>query len=392
MGWKIYGTYHGNNFQSSLRPVVYLTFNDAPSGIYAGQVIDVCKFLAKIGRRKIVLIAFISIRNFSENKLKIKAQFPDAIVLRMFPKMRNWKLNRFFLKKYIRRINPEVIIARGPFAANLALNFKEGRKICFDGRGAYVPELIEYNVVPDEKIKNEIGEIERKAIHETDFRIAVSNALVNYWKEQFQYSGAQHVVIPCTLNSNSFHAAGITDIDKSRKELDLLKQDRVIVYSGSNAGWQSLEDLSVKLTPLFRANSDMKLVLMLKIIPASFSMLKEFPGRVKQKWTNPEQVAEVLSACDYGWLVREKSVTNQVASPVKFAEYLAAGLSVIISPELGDYTDFVNANACGIVWKEGNAITDLPEIPLAEKTRFRELATNNFSKESFIDQYLDILK
>jgi hypothetical protein len=32
--------------------------------------------------------------------------------------------------------------------------------------------------------------------------------------------------------------------------------------------------------------------------------------------------------------------TNKIASPVKFAEYLTCGLNIIISNNLGVYTDF----------------------------------------------------
>jgi hypothetical protein len=296
------------------------------------------------------------------------------------------------LKKYIRKFNPEIIIARGPFATNLALNFKDDRKICFDGRGAYVPELMEYNVVPDEKIKSEIESIERRAVLESNFRIAVSNALVNYWKEQFQYKGTNHVVIPCTLNSNSIPVGLPADNSGKRNELGFKKENIIIAYSGSNAGWQTLEDLTEKLIPLFRENQLLTLLLMLKDVPAEFSLKKEFPDRVHSAWVKPEEVTAILSACDYGWMVREKSVTNKVASPVKFAEYLVAGLPVIISEELGDYPEFVLANKCGIVWNAKTNASFLPVIPYEEKLRIHKLALEHFSKENFKAAYQSILK
>lgn len=365
-----------------MKKVIYLTFNDAPSGIFSGQVIDVCRFLKKECNADVTLIAFISLRNFSENKIKIQSDFPGAIVLRMFPKMRNWKLNKFFLKKYIRKINPHTIIARGPFAANLALNFKEGRKICFDGRGAYVPELTEYNVVPDENVKKEIENVERKAILNSDFRIAVSNALVAYWKRTYQYSGNAHVVIPCTLNSAS--------IPRLQEAAEQNKEEITIAYSGSNAGWQSLNDLSEKLLPVFRENNSLKLLLLLKNVPENFALKNEFPDRVKSTWVAPEKVTGILSSCDYGWLVREKSITNEVASPVKFAEYLAAGLPVIISEGLGDYTEFVRANNCGIIWN--GAGNKFHKTSPEEKKCLHQLALDHFTKEKFKEAYLSILK
>jgi hypothetical protein len=371
-----------------LKKVVFLTFNDAPTGIFSGQVVDVCRFLEKECNADVTLISFISIRGFSENKKKIKAGFPRAIVLRMFPKMRNWKLNKIFLKRYIRKIKPSIIIARGPFATDLAFNFSaHGRKICFDGRGAYVPELKEYNVVPDARVKNEIEKLERKAVLGSDFRIAVSEALVNYWKRSFQYSGNAHVVIPCTLNSGA--VPQLNTFDKPR-ESDFHPGDIIIAYSGSDAGWQSLNDLSEKLLPAFRKNNSLQLLLLLKNVPENFALKKEFPSRVKSTWVAPEKVTEILSSCDYGWLVRERSVTNEVASPVKFAEYLAAGLSVIISEDLGDYTAFVRENNCGMTWSEEEI--SFKKTSPAEKMRLHQLALDHFTKEKFKDAYLSILR
>ena len=66
-------------------------------------------------------------------------------------------------------------------------------------------------------------------------------------------------------------------------------------------------------------------------------------------WVPHSEVFEVLAACDHGLLLREPTVTNRVAAPTKFAEYLAAGRDVLISPGLGDYTAFVEHEECGQV-------------------------------------------
>lgn len=44
-------------------------------------------------------------------------------------------------------------------------------------------------------------------------------------------------------------------------------------------------------------------------------------------------------AGDVGLLLREDSLTNRVASPVKFAEYLRCGLPVVLTPYVGDFSE-----------------------------------------------------
>jgi hypothetical protein len=374
-----------------LKKILYLTFNDAPSGIYFGQVIDVCRFWNETIKADVSLVAFISIRGFKENKLKIKKEFPNAIVLPMFPKTRNWKMNRFLLSKYIRKINPEVIVGRGPFATLLAQNFKTGRRICFDGRGAYHAEFSEYNVVPDKKVKEEIFEMERKSVMESDFRLAVSNELVNYWKKEFQYSGENHVVIPCTLNERIF-AEKISEERRltTRKKAGANAEDILLVYSGSSAEWQSFNFLDKSMHNLLDKQKNLKIILLAKQFSEPLKIQKDFPDRVKQMWVDPNEVSEILQSCDYGWLVRENSITNLVASPVKFSEYLSSGLKIIISEKLGDYSEFVRKNNCGILFSE-TTMQELNVVAPEEKTRMNTLAKQYFTKQANESNYRKLL-
>ena len=120
--------------------------------------------------------------------------------------------------------------------------------------------------------------------------------------------------------------------------------------------------------------------------------IKKFPNQISIKWFDPIDVIQVLKICDYGLLIREKSITNKVASPVKFAEYLFAGLKIIISPNVGDYSKFVIENNCGYL--ENNIKLPLSNVTLKEKKANKELALNNFSKNSVIikNEYINLME
>ncbi|MBI3511424.1 MAG: glycosyltransferase [Bacteroidetes bacterium] len=370
-----------------MKRILFFTYNDAPSGIYEGQVIDVCRFLEKELQCKVTLFALISIRDYSRNKMAITGKFHEAIVKRMFPRTRNWRWNSIALKRVISKVKPDVIIARGPFAANLALEYRGNEKICFDARGAYTAELNEYNVVPDEKVKKEISLLEKTAVRKCDSRIAVSEKLVEYWKKNFGYNDDEHAVIPCTLNNEMQK----NNSNEKKTGHGFANGNIVIAYSGSGAGWQSLRQLDEVLQKMFRNNERLCLLMMTKQIPEELQLKKEFPDRVKHIWVEHTEVNALLSSCDYGWLVREKSVTNEVASPVKFAEYLAAGLKVIISPGLGDYSAFTVENNAGILLHE-NDMKNISAVNMDEKKRMKDLAEKYFTKKNFTEQYKKILR
>ena len=89
-----------------------------------------------------------------------------------------------------------------------------------------------------------------------------------------------------------------------------------------------------------------------------------------------------MSVADYGILLREQSVTNLVASPTKFAEYLALGLPVLISENLGDYSEFVQHHNCGSIVKEALQKIQLNKQTPADKQKLVELSRKYFYKNS----------
>jgi len=367
--------------------MLYITFNDAPSGIYFSQVTDVCKYLRdELHTPDINLIAFISIRSFSSNRSQIKAAFPKAIVIPLVPKMKFWKANwctMFFLALIFRQNR---IIARGPYATWLALSMKRMglfKYVIFDARGAYYAELNEYNVIENEGVKSGIRNLETSLLIKADFRLAVSQKLVNYWEREYGYSSEAHVVIPCTLGSE-FNKK-MLDSEKRllvKSKLGFKPDDLLMVYSGSSAGWQSFHLVNDFLNNALGMNVHLKVLFLSKELPAGMDVFRDFPGRIVQKWVSPALVRELLCACDYGLIIREDSVTNEVASPVKFAEYLSCGLRILISNHIGDFTEFVRNNNCGQVI--GDVMTPIVLKPVSpgEKEELNALALKYFAKSS----------
>jgi hypothetical protein len=373
--------------------MLYISFNDAPSGIYFGQVTDTCKYLKKDLKADVKLVAFISIRGFALNRSKIRYELPGSIVIPMVPKMRFWKLNLLMLLLISIVHRGETAVARGPYATWLALSLKKAgllRRVVFDARGAYAAELNEYFVIPDKKIIREIRGLEARVLLHADFRMAVSEKLVEYWRREYGYQGINHMVIPCTLNSFFLQDLPSSErIEKLRLSHGFQSNEIVLVYSGSSAGWQSFSLVDDFLGSLMTRNLKVKLILMTNAVPGEFVKIMAFPERVILKWVKPREVPELLFACDYGLIIRAHSVTNEVAAPVKFAEYLSCGLKVLISGSIGDYSDFVRLNDCGLVIRgEDLALPiDIQEVSRAEKIKINELALTHFSKEVYKQSY-----
>lgn len=367
--------------------IFYLTYNDGYSGIYSSQVIDVVKFLNADLQRDVKLLAFVSLRNYAEEKQKIEAELADAIVLPMFPGVKRWRKNRFLLKLLCALKRPEMIIGRSVIATQLALMVKSNKvkKVVYDGRGAITEEWKEYGVIQDSDMLNEIFELEKEVVLKSDSRVAVSEKLVEHWRNVYQYKGSQHVVIPCTLNK-VFTDVVISEetVQQARTKAGLSPTDIVLVYSGSVAGWQSFSLLYTFVAPFLRQEANARILFLSDRDENIAALEKEFPGKIICRKVKAKEVPEYLLAGDYGLLIRERSITNKVASPVKFAEYLSCGLQVVISEELGDYSAFVIKNECGSIY---TALSMIAKTRLETKLRNQTLALNHFTKKRFVDDY-----
>ena len=378
--------------------MLYFTFNDYPGGIYYSQVIDVIKYLNQLRENKfpIKLVAFISIRNFWQNRKKIKEKYSHSIVIPMFPGVQNWYWNTFFVF-FIALFYPNsTVLCRGIFAFHLALPFKKlglFKKIILDARGAYKAEFEEYKVINHPKIINSISRLEKEAIYYSNFKISVSNALVDYWKKEYQYNKNDFVVIPCTL-SYSFLKTFPSEIEiqEKRRQLGFNEKDIIIVFSGSIAGWQSLHFIDKYLNKILENNAHTKLLFLGNINIQDFFITKKYLNRIYQTNVTPDAVFDYLCIADYGWLVRDQSITNSVASPVKFAEYLISGLKILISENLGDYTTFCHKNQCGFIIKDEMSNLTLNKLSYSEKLVIHQIALKNFTKENFKKEYQEIIR
>jgi hypothetical protein len=328
-------------------------------------------------------VSFISARKFSRNRKQIKAEISNAIVVPMFPGISRWKLNLVPLKVLLALLHPQIVIGRGVFATQLALMSKF-RKIVYDGRGAIAAEWREYGV-GDGRMISQISGWEKECVLKSNYRISVSEKLLEYWKTEYNYSGKDHVVIPCTL-SHSFAKVSLTPetISDSRKDLGFDADDVVFVFSGSSSGWQSFDLIRQFLKKELEANNKSRALFLSEKNEIIDAMAKEFPGRVTCKKVSPDLVPHHLIAADFGILIREKSITNKVASPVKFAEYLACGLKAIISEELGDFSEFVERYNCGSLYTR---FQPAAKVPFSDKARIRELALKHFNKKAYSASY-----
>lgn len=97
------------------------------------------------------------------------------------------------------------------------------------------------------------------------------------------------------------------------------------------------------------------------------------------------EVENFLSQMQYGFLIRDNLLLNNVASPIKLAEYLACGVNPIMSPYLVDFKNIIIENNAGIILSDSN--TESIQVLLEHKHSIQKaLITYRASFEVLISE------
>lgn len=348
----------------------YFFFNEPLNGVIKSQVIDRIKDQKENGKSASIL-AILHPRYYLNNRKRILHDIPDAIVLPSLGKLKHWKANGLWFLLLKHKLNGKKIICRGPIATNLALTLNKSTYITYDGRGAVVAEQAEYGVYNGSGIENKLFELEKNAVLRSHKQLAVSSKLVEYWRETFNYNQQDYSLTPCVVTPSQKSAN-----EELPSELDAffkLNYKRVkIVFSGGNGKWQQIEETCDLVQNLIKTNDACGLFLC-PPHPSIEALKNCFPDLVFQTTLPPSSVHSALLQCDYGIILRENNITNRVASPIKIAEYLHAGLKVILSPNIGDYSDLLIQSGYGIIVKNPYEV-QISKISAKERLNVQDFA------------------
>jgi glycosyltransferase involved in cell wall biosynthesis len=180
----------------------------------------------------------------------------------------------------------------------------------------------------------------------------VSDNLKTYLRSE---TGREDVtVIPSCFNESTFHFDAVARKD-IRGTFDLRNEDTLLCYSGGTNSWQRIEDIVSVLKGVCSSNERCK-ALFLTTNPDEVTrrlIQSQFPAGASfvRKCAHTE-VHRFLSAADIGIIMRHDIFVNNVASPVKVAEYLACGLPVILTRGIGDYSEILPAAGVGLLLNE----------------------------------------
>ncbi|MGA1823644.1 MAG: glycosyltransferase [bacterium] len=195
--------------------------------------------------------------------------------------------------------------------------------------------------------------LEINCLNKFDIIIVVSEGMRQYIHDKYRVSPNNIITLPCAVDQEICRYKPIPCME-IRKKLGL-ENRLVFVYCGIYAPWQCIQE-TIACFKLLKKLEKKAFFLILspdvEIFNSYLTGIDHSDYRVL--FVEHSLIDQYLSAADAGFLLRKYNIINQVASPLKFSEYLICGLPVIIGPKVGDFSELVMKEGIGVVLDPNN--------------------------------------
>ena len=260
-----------------------------------------------------------------------------------------------FFVYLVRRRKIEIVHCRSYIASLFGFFGKKylGTKFIFDLRGVYVEEgsLIKpktwKNGTPNFRIWKWI---EKRLLKKADEIVVVSRPFADYVSTVSPWEKIN--VIPC---SSDFLYQKSKRGGKNR--LSALGGSTIkIVYTGGVGTWYPLDGILGVFKLIKEVEENSILTILTPANPLKIAQQIGSAGFKPEDYfvttVSPEEVKSYVEEYQIGLLIRSSRnpIVNKVCFPVKFAEYMACGLPVIVNPETAAIAEIVERHKVGLVF------------------------------------------
>ena len=209
-----------------------------------------------------------------------------------------------------------------------------------------------------------LGQVWHRIISATDRRLlktgfkyfdgcfVVSPALERYEIKKYNVgNGVKFFKIPCATTTESMELDKyIENRVKYRNKYGIKDNEVVFVYSGGVSSWQCIEEaisLYKRIKELYERPTR------LMVFSHMIDSIKKIVGDDREiiiDSYSPVELEKALCAGDYAFLLRRKSIINEVAFPNKYLEYVKSGMRIITTPYVDEIANQVKEYGIGYIY------------------------------------------
>jgi len=235
--------------------------------------------------------------------------------------------------------------AHGGAIVGFVISILRGNKYIFDYRGNMILEAVDLGKMKKNSISIYLlSVLEKILLKRASSIICVSNKQENLFEKYKNVT----VVYNATETFNINH----TNITGKR----LIK----IAYVGNATSWHCIEELFILANKIEELGFEVKL----KIASGKSSVFLKYSKfynikNIEIKYLSQNNVKAFVSDCDFGYCLIKNSPSKEVCFPVKFSEYISAGIPVLINKNIGDLEEIVTNYNLGVCLKSPQNVNSI---------------------------------
>ncbi len=184
-----------------------------------------------------------------------------------------------------------------------------------------------------------------RAVRLADFIIVVSENLKTALEKISSQKINNYFVMPCCVDYERFQRQPLATLSEKYA-------DRILLgYCGGLQKWQNIHSILHIVSELRKKDARIFFLLFTNFPTESIKpeLDRLGAGHYAVYSLTGRQIPEYLPLMDAGFLIRDQRLLNQVSSPTKILEYLAAGVPVIATQYAGDIKETVKSGENGLI-------------------------------------------
>jgi len=266
-----------------------------------------------------------------------------------------------FIKEFLKLIKKENISLIHSFCTPISslgyiISCLSGKKLILDSFEPHAAAMVENGTWNAKDMRHRaLSFFEKRQVRRASKVIATATGMMDYAQKQYGYKipKTDFFVKPACVNLDQFSLLSLAEKQQIKKELGFHNKV-VAVYAGKLGGIYHDKEVFEFIKEAYDYWKENFIFLMLTSTerPQIELLAKEAglsPDVVVSKFVSHSEIQKYLSAGDFA-LTPVKSVpTKKLCTPIKDGEYWALGLPVVITPNISDDSDIIEANDIGAV-------------------------------------------
>lgn len=295
------------------------------------------------------------------------------------------KIQNYEFKKVLKNLLTEdtIVHVRGfSFSEGLYSIIKRSKfnniKLITDSRGAVYEETLLYKKLKPIFFQLKLHQLRRnlsRLNRNTDAISCVSTSLKEYTLRRTPIAHDKIFVNHC-LAGNNFSFSKSTR-KEYRDKLGVKENEILFLFStGGDGNWQNTTKIISNI-----ADKGYKILNLSKQIINNKNIINLFVPY--------EEVPKYLNAVDLAVIWRKNDIVNNVASPVKFSEYICSGLPVIGNDGIDLVNKYVEETGFGVIIEDYEELNFelIEKLLKIDRQKISDNACKHFSSDTVIDGY-----